>query len=119
MDEYYPEAEKVRIVLDNLNTHTPAALYETFEPKEARRIVSKLEFHHTPKHASWLNQVEIEFSVFSRECLGERRIPDERMLERETKAWERERNEREVTVDWRFTSEDAREKLERLYLARS
>lgn len=119
VDEHYPDARKVRVVLDNLNTHTPAALYESFEPEEARRIVSKLEFHYTPEHASWLNQVEIEFSVLSRECLGGRRIPDEETLEREVGAWERERNERGATVNWRFTSEDAREKLARLYPPRS
>ena len=119
VDEHYPDARKVRVVLDNLNTHTPAALYESFEPAEARRIVSKLEFHYTPEHASWLNQVEIEFSVLSRECLGGRRIPDEETLGREVGAWERERNERGATVNWRFTSEDAREKLARLYPARS
>ncbi len=119
VDEHYPDAHKVRVVLDNLNTHTPAALYESFEPAEARRIVSKLEFHYTPEHASWLNQVEIEFSVLSRECLGERRIPDEETLGREVGAWERERNERGTTVTWRFTSEDARKKLARLYPARS
>ena len=119
VDEHYPDARKVRVVLDNLNTHTPAALYESFEPAEARRIVSKLEFHYTPEHASWLNQVEIEFSVLSRECLGGRRIPDEERLGREVGAWERERNERGATVNWRFTSEDAREKLARLYPARS
>ena len=119
VDEHYPDARKVRVVLDNLNTHTPAALYESFEPAEARRIVSKLEFHYTPEHASWLNQVEIEFSVLSRECLGGRRIPDEETLGREVGAWERERNERGATVNWRFTSEDAREKLARLYPVRS
>jgi transposase len=119
VDEHYPDARKVRVVLDNLNTHTPAALYESFEPAEARRIVSKLEFHYTPEHASWLNQVEIEFSVLSRECLGGRRIPDEETLGHEVGAWERERNERGATVNWRFTSEDAREKLARLYPARS
>lgn len=81
-DEHYPEAEKVRVVLDNLNTHTPASLYKAFEPEEARRVLRKLEFHHTPKHASWLNQVEIELSALSRQCLG-RRIPDEGMLKRE------------------------------------
>jgi hypothetical protein len=81
--------------------------------------VSKLEFHYTPEHASWLNQVEIEFSVLSRECLGGRRVPDEETLGREVGAWERERNERGATVNWRFTAEDAREKLARLYPARS
>jgi hypothetical protein len=118
-DEHYPEAEKIRVVLDNLNTHTPAALYEAFEPEQARRILRKLEFHYTPKHASWLNQVEIELSVVHKQCLGGRRIPDEEMLGHEVGAWERERNERGATVEWRFRTEDARTKLERLYPAGS
>ena len=116
VEEHYPEAEKVRVVMDNLNTHTPASLYTAFEPEEARRIVvRRLEFHHTPKHASWLNQVEIELSVLCGQCLGDRRIPDEETLTRETAAWERERNEREAMVEWRFTAEEARTKLSRLY----
>ena len=115
VDELYPQAETIRLVLDNLNTHTPAALYGAFEPTEARRIARKLEFHYTPKHASWLNQVEIELSVLHKQCLGGRRIPDEEMLGREVGAWERERNDRGVTVEWRFTAEDAREKLARLH----
>jgi hypothetical protein len=82
------------VVLDNLNTHTPAALYKAFEPREARRILGKLEFHYTPKHGSWLNQVEVEFSVLCRECIGGRRIPDQGTLEKEAGAWERDRNER-------------------------
>ncbi len=118
-DEHYPQAEKIRVVLDNLNTHTGAALYRTFEPAEARRILRRLEFHHTPKHASWLNQVEVELSVLSRQCLSGRRIPDKEMLARELTAWESERNERGVTVEWRFTATDAREKLARLYPAQS
>lgn len=119
VDEHYPRAEKVRLVLDNLNTHTPAALYRAFEPKEARRrILRKLEFHYTPKHGSWLNQVEIEFSVLSRQCLSGR-IPDKETLAQESGAWEQERNEAGATVDWRFTAEDARQKLERLYPAKS
>ncbi len=117
-EEHYPEARKVRVVLDNLNTHTPASLYKAFEPEEARRVLRRLEFHHTPKHASWLNQVEIELSVLSRQCLS-RRIPDEGTLKRESGAWERKRNEEEATVDWRFTAPDAREKLKRLYPPRS
>lgn len=117
-DEHYPHAEKVRVVLDNLNTHTPAALYRAFEPKEARRIVGKLEFHYTPKHGSWLNQVEIEFSVLHRQCLSGR-IPDKETLAGQSGAWEQARNEAGVTVDWRFTAEDARQKLERLYPAKS
>jgi hypothetical protein len=115
VEEHYPEAEKVRVVMDNLNTHTPASLYAAFEPEEARRIVRRLEFHHTPKHASWLNQVEIELSVLCGQCLGDRRIPDEETLAREAAAWERERNEREAMVKWRFTAKDARTKLSRLY----
>jgi transposase len=118
VDEHYPEAEKVRVVLDNLNTHTPAALYRAFEPEEARRMLRRLEFHYTPKHASWLNQVEIEWSVLSRQCL-ERRIPDAETLAREIGAWEQERNEGGATVTWRFTASDAREKLAYLYPARS
>ncbi len=118
-DEHYPQAEKIRVILDNLNTHTPASLYKAFEPSEARRILRRLELHYTPKHASWLNQVEIELSVLIGQCLGERRIPDEEMLGREVGAWERERNERGATVEWRFTASDAREKLARLYPAGS
>jgi transposase len=119
VDELYPQAETIRLVLDDPNTHTPAALYGAFEPAEARRIARKLEFHYTPKHASWLNQVEIELSVVHKQCLGGRRVPDEEKLGGEVGAWERERNERGATVEWRFTSEDAREKLTRLYPAGS
>jgi len=116
VDEYYPKAKKIRVVLDNLNTHTPAALYETFEPALARRILDKLELHYTPKHASWLNMVEAEeFAVLANQCVGDRRIGDEETLKSEAAAWERERNERKATVEWRFTVEDAREKLKRLY----
>jgi hypothetical protein len=118
-EEHYPQAEKIRVILDNLNTHTPASLYKAFEAQEARRLLRRLEFHHTPKHASWLNMVEIELSVLIGQCLGGRRIPDEEMLGCEVRAWERERNERGATVEWRFTAEDAREKLARLYPAGS
>jgi transposase len=118
VDEHYPEAEKVRVVLDNLNTHTGAAFYQAFAPEEARRILRRLEFHYTPKHASWLNMVEIELSVLSRQCL-ERRIPDAKTLAREMGAWEQKRNEEGATVQWRFTASDAREKLARLYPAKS
>ncbi len=118
VDEHYPEAEKVRVVLDNLNTHTPASLYKAFEPEEARRLLRGLEFHYTPKHASWLNQVEIELSALCRQCLS-RRIPDESTLKKESRAWQSERNEQEATVSWRFTAPDAREKLKRLYPPRS
>lgn len=113
--EHYAEAEKIRVIMDNLNTHTPAALYEAFAPEEARGILRRLEFHYTPKHASWLNQVEIELLVLQKQCLGERRIPDKESLGKEVGAWERGRNEARATVQWRFTAEDAREKLERLY----
>jgi transposase len=116
VDEHYPTTEKVRVVLDNLNTHSPASLYKAFEPEEARRLLHRLEFHNTPKHASWLNMVEIELSVLSRQCL-ERRIPDAERLAREIGAWEQERNEEGTTVQWRFTASDAREKLARLYPA--
>lgn len=115
VDEHYPEAKKIRLVMDNLNTHTPAALYETFEPALARRILSKLELHYTPEHGSWLNMIEAEFAVLANQCVGGRRIGDEEALKKEVAAWERERNERKATVEWRFTVEDAREKLQRLY----
>jgi transposase len=115
-EEHYPEAEKVRVVLDNLNTHTGAALYQAFAPEEARRILRRLEFHYTPKHASWLNTVEIELSVLCRQCL-ERRIPDAETLGREIWSWEQERNAGGAMVQWRFTASDAREKLARLYPA--
>lgn len=114
VDEQYPEAEVIRIVMDNLNTHKPASLYEAFEPAEARRILQKLEFHFTPKHGSWLNMAEIELSVLSRQCLA-RRISDEATLKREVKAYENRRNAAKATINWRFTSGDARLKLHRLY----
>jgi transposase len=114
VDIYCPEADVIRLVVDNLNIHNPAALYEVFEPAEARRIVQKLEFHYTPKHASWLNQVEIELSVLSRQCL-ERRIPEVQILKSEILAWEKQRNQERASVNWRFKTKDARNKLERLY----
>ena len=118
VDAAYPEVEKVRVVLDNLNTHRPASLYETlyetFEPKEARRVIQRLEFHYTPKHGSWLNMAEIEFSVFSNQCLN-RRIGDEVSLKREIAALETQRNQAAATIDWRFSTADARHKLQRLY----
>ena len=121
-DAAYPEAEKVRVVLDNpvsstgqaLNTHRPASLYEAFEPKEARRVIQRLEFHYTPKHGSWLNMAEIEFSVFGNQCLN-RRIEDEGSLKREITALEAERNQAGATIDWRFTTTDARNKLPHIY----
>ena len=114
VDEAYPEAEKVRVVLDNLNIHKPASLYETFEPKEARRIRKRLEFHFTPKHGSWLNMAEIEFSVFSKQCLA-RRIANEETLKREIAALEAQRNQAHATIDWRFSTLEARVKLQHLY----
>ena len=102
------------MVLDNLNTHKPASLYQTFPPKEARRVIKRLEFHHTPKHGSWLNMVEIEFSVFSRQCLN-RRISDEAALKQEIAALETERNRPKATIDWRFSTVDARRKLQHIY----
>jgi hypothetical protein len=114
VDEHYPEAEQIVLVLDNLNTHSPAALYETFSPAEAKRLTDKLDWHYTPKHGSWLNIAEIELSVLSRQCL-DRRVPDRAMLEAEIAAWQARRNAAESRIDWRFTTEDARIKLKRLY----
>ena len=113
-DEAYTKAEKIRVVLDNLNTHRPASLYETFDPAEARRILKRLEFHYTPKHGSWLNMAEIELSVFSRQCLN-RRIPDGATLTRELAALVRRRNEAHATIAWRFTTSAARTTLHHLY----
>ena len=104
----------ITVVQDNLNTHTPASLYKAFEPAEARRIMNRLEFCYTPKHGSWLNMAEIELSVLSRQCLN-RRIPDMETLKKEVAAWCNERNEKETGIDWRFTTEDARIKLKKLY----
>ena len=115
-DEAYPASEKIRVVLDNLNTHKPASLYETFEPKEARRIRKRLEFHYTPKHGSWLNMAEIEFSVLARRVLRWR-IADEETLSGEIAALEAERNQAGATIDWRFSTVDARVKLHHLYPA--
>ena len=114
VDEWYPGAEKVVLVLDNLSTHGPAALYETFEPAEARRLVERLEIHYTPKHGSWLNVAEMELSVLARQCL-DRRIPDLEALRREVAAWVAARNAAVAKVDWQFTTADARVKLKRLY----
>jgi hypothetical protein len=114
VDERYPEADVIRVVLDNLNTHGPGSLYDAFAPAEARRLVEKLEFHYTPKHGSWLNMAEIELSIMQRQCL-KRRIADEATLAREVAAWEQQRNATRETIDWRFSITDAREKLKRLY----
>ena len=113
-DELYPEAEKIVLVMDNLNTHNTASLYEAFEPKEARRLAEKLEIHHTPKHGSWLNMAEIELSVLSRQCMGDYFETQEQLAE-QIATWERSRNENNVGIDWRFTTADARIKLKRLY----
>ena len=113
-DKDYPEAEKVIMICDNLNTHTIASLYEAFEPKQARRLIEKLEIHYTPKHGSWLNVAEIELSVFTKQCL-DRRVADIEMLREESKAWYCERNVNQKSVDWQFTTQDARVKLKRLY----
>jgi len=114
VDEAYPEAEKIRVVLDNLNTHRPASLYQAFEPAEARRVLKRLEFHYTPKHGSWLNMAEIEFSVFSKQCL-DRRIGDEETLKGKVAALEAQRNQAQATIEWRFSTGDARVKLQHLY----
>ena len=114
VDELFPKVDCIVVVLDNLNTHTPAALYEAFEPAEAKRILDRLEFHYTPKHGSWLNMVEIEIGVLSEQCL-DRRIPDADTLQSEIAAWEVSRNDQRATVDWQFTTAHAREKLKRLY----
>jgi hypothetical protein len=118
VDGRYPEAEVIRVILDNLNTHKPASLYEAFAPAEARRLLKKLEFHYTPKHGSWLNMAEIELSVLSRQCL-DRRIPDEATLQHEITAYEERRNAAKATIVWRFTITDARETLHRLYPSHS
>jgi hypothetical protein len=113
-DEIYPEAIKIRVVQDNLNTHTPAALYQRFEPAEARRLTQRFEFHYTPIHASWLNMAEIELSVISRQCLH-RRIDSIEKLASEAQAWAQDRNARKQGVTWCFTTKEARRKLERFY----
>lgn len=114
LDEDYPKAIKVKLVMDNLNTHTPASLYKAFEPAEARRLIERLEIHHTPKHGSWLNMAEIEFSHLGRQCL-DRRIPDQVSMRKEVDAWTKERNQNKAKMEWRFTTEDARIKLKHLY----
>lgn len=114
VDELYPDARKITIVMDNLNTHTPASLYKRFLPEEARRITEKLDIQYTPKHGSWLNMAEIEFSALSRQCLN-RRIGSMDELEKEVQAWEKARNTAEVKCNWQFRAENARVKLKRLY----
>jgi DDE superfamily endonuclease/Homeodomain-like domain len=114
VDRHYPNAERVRVVMDNLSTHTPSALYEHLDPAEARRILRRVEFHYTPKHASWLNMVEIEIGVMVRQCL-DRRIPDKATLVSEVSAWNRRRNREKARINWLFTLQYAREKLGRAY----
>lgn len=115
IDEQYPTVDLIVLVMDNLNTHTLASLYEAFPPAEAKRLAMKLEIHYTPKHGSWLNMAEIEASVLRRQCLDDRRIADRATLARELLAWQTRRNSRQMTVDWRFSLDDARCKLKRLY----
>jgi hypothetical protein len=114
VDVHYPDAERIVLVQDNLNTHTPASLYEAFEPAEAKRLADRLELHYTPKHGSWLNTAEIELAVLSEQCL-DRRVADQATLEREVAAWQAARNACGRGVDWRFTTKDARIKLKHLY----
>jgi hypothetical protein len=114
VDVHYPDAEKIVLVQDNLNTHTPASLYEAFPPAEAKRLADKLELHYTPKHGSWLNMAEIELGIMARQCL-DRRLPDRDTLEQEVAAWVAERNTAIRTINWRFTTDDARIKLDHLY----
>jgi len=114
LDERYPDAIKIRLVMDNLNTHNVASLYETFEPKEARRLAERLEIHYTPKHGSWLNMAEIELSALKGQCL-DRRIPDMASMQAEVAAWERNRTNSAKKIVWQFTTADARIRLKRLY----
>ncbi len=114
LDERYPDALQVRLVMDNLNTHSVASLYETFKPAEARRLAERLDIHFTPKHGSWLNMAEIELSVLKSQCL-DRRIPDMASVQAEVAAWEANRNNAMKPIDWQFTTSDARIKLKRLY----
>lgn len=114
VDEHYPTAKTLVLVMDNLNTHNKSSLYEAFEPEEAKRLADKLDIHYTPKHGSWLNMAEIEFSHLSRQCL-DRRIKSKEILKQEVSAWTVERNQKKASMQWRFTVEDARIKLKRLY----
>ncbi len=116
VDAHYPDAERVVLVMDQLNTHSPASLYEAFPPAEAKRLADRLEVHYTPKHGSWLNMAELELSALQRQCL-DRRLGDRATMEREVAAWVAARNAADVAIDWRFTTADARTKLKRLYPA--
>src|SRR5262249_23594841 len=113
-DVHFPKAETIRVVLDNLSTHSPSALYQTFPAPEARRILRRLEFHHTPRHASWLNTVEIEIGVLRCQCL-DRRIDNRPLLDKELAEWERARNQSGARIKWMFTAEKARTKMARAY----
>ena len=115
LDTQYPDAEKVVLVMDNLNTHVISSLYETFPPEEAFRLSQRLEIHYTPKHGSWLDIAEIELSALAAQCLGDRRIPSIEILNKELRSWETKRNSEQKGVDWHFTNEEARTKLKRLY----
>jgi hypothetical protein len=115
VDLHFPDAEVIRLVIDNLNTHTPAALYTTFPPQEARRIARKLEWHYTPVHGSWLNMIEIEWSVLAQQCLRGRHLETIEVVQREVDAWAARRNRDGATVDWRFTTTQARAVLNHLY----
>ena len=115
LDVRYADVDLIVLVMDNLNVHSIASLYEAYSPAEAKRLAMKLEIHYTPKHGSWLTMAEIEASVLRRQCLNDRRIPDRTILARELRAWERRRNRHKTTVDWRFTVDDARIRLKRLY----
>jgi hypothetical protein len=114
IDEHYADAEKVILVMDNLNTHVFSSFYKAFEPKEARRLIEKIEIHYTPKHGSWLNMAEIELSVLARQCLS-RRIGSIEEVQTQVRAWQEKRNQDQTTINWQFTTEDARVKLKRLY----
>jgi len=114
VETHWPNAKKIRVVLDNLNTHKLAVLYERYPPEEARALVKKLEFHYTPKHSSWLNMAEVEISVLDGQCI-DRRIGSQETLNSEVAAWENERNGRQAKIDWRFTTPSARDRLKRLY----
>lgn len=116
VDVHYPQADRIVLVLDNLNTHTPASLYATFAPEVAKRLADRLEIHYTSKHGSWLNMAEIELSALNRQCLN-RRFDDRATLKQEVTAWQRQRNADQTTINWRFTTADARIKLKRLYPA--
>jgi len=113
-DELYPQAEKIVLVMDNLNTHNAASFYQAFKPEEAKRLADKLEIHHTPKHGSWLNMAEIELSILSRQCMADYFETQEQLADA-IAAWERSRNETKLGINWRFTTADARIKLKRLY----